>query len=76
MTLTLLKKKALKGTQLAQQTQIVNKIFKLNNGKVDIFPTYFIISGEIDDKYNDFKSYGTSPLYAKAVGSSTTQNLL
>jgi hypothetical protein len=57
MTLTLVKKKALEGAQLAQQTQIVNKIFQLNNGKVDIFPSYFIISGEIDDKYNDFKRY-------------------
>jgi len=62
----------LEGTELFKQTQVVNKIYQLNKGKVTSYSDYFIITGEINDQDNDFSSkYGTSPLYVKVVDTST-----
>jgi len=62
----------LEGTELFKQTQVINKIYQLNKGKVTSYSDYFIITGEINDQDNDFSTkYGTSPIYVKVVDTST-----
>ena len=62
---------ALAGTHLNYQTQQINRIYRLNNGKLETQPTYFIISGTIDD--DDFTgNFGNYPLFLKVVDNETT----
>jgi hypothetical protein len=44
-------------------------MYELNNGKITIYPSYFIISGEIDD--DDFKTFGPSNLNLEVIDNST-----
>jgi len=62
---------ALAGTQLSKQTMEISKIFRLNGGKLSTYPSYFTISGTIDDK--DFTgNFESSPLVLEVVDNETT----
>ena len=63
---------ALAATQLSKQTEIINKMFLLNDGQISTYPSYFIITGKIDDE--DFKNkYGINDtLKLKVVDNSKT----
>jgi hypothetical protein len=63
---------ALAATQLSKQTDTINKMFQLNDGQITTYPSYFIITGKIDD--DDFKNkYGINDtLKLKVVDNSKT----
>ena len=67
---------ALAATQLSKQTDAINKMFMLENGEITTYPSYFIITGKINE--TDFSQiYGiTDSLKLSVVDSSTTPSTI
>ena len=62
---------SLQSEKVHNQTKIINKMTMLNNAKLTKYPSYFIVSGELDN--DDFKSFGPSNLNLEVADDSTGQ---